>query len=80
MINSSLWVMKPLLHQNTTLSPKLSWDNLEQYMSEVNLGHPTEKESEFCLVALLRSCGYDWYCDVIMKSERFSTGYRATHK
>lgn len=57
-----------------------SWTTLDDYLDYVNVGHPDEEESDYCLNRIFESCSKNSFCDEIMAGNDPSFGYRATHK
>lgn len=57
-----------------------NWTTLDEYLSQIDTGHPNELESDNCLDTALLSCDSNEDCEAIMEVDRRSSGYRATHK
>lgn len=82
LINSSLWMDKPLqIHPltNAKINPS-PWSSLTDYLANVDTGHPNEVESDYCLQNRMSSCDNDTLCYQLMAAKDASAGYRATHK
>lgn len=80
LINSSLWLDRPLKSQYLLPESHLTWTSLQDYLDQVDLGHPNEEESDYCLKTRMTSCDSNALCDEVMKARDPIYGYRATHK